>query len=192
MDVAPREPFRIFSKQDRGKLKLTIQQFYRVNGDSTQNRGVTSDVVLPSLLDQIDEGESGLDNALPFDKIKPSRYSASRLVTTDVVSSLQKKSETRITANSDFQKVDKAIKQYLERKNRKTISLNEATLRQEREAEKAAAKDEPKDPEDLKPKDPNEPIFPQNFYNDELLNVSLDYIEAFPALAANTRPSTGT
>ncbi len=187
MDVAPREPFRLFKGADRGKLKLTIQQFYRVNGDSTQNRGVTSDVVLPSLLDHVDEGESGLDNALPFDHIDPARYSASRLVSTDVVASLQKRSEQRVATVEDFQKVEKLIRQYLERKNRKSVSLNEAVLKAERDLEKEAAKDNPSDPDEVKAKDPNEPIFPKGYYNDEILNVTLDYIEAFPALASSTR-----
>jgi carboxyl-terminal processing protease len=70
-----------FNKQpDRGALKLTIQQFYRVNGDSTQNRGVRSDVVLPSILDHRDLGESSLDNALPFDHIPPARFAPSGFV----------------------------------------------------------------------------------------------------------------
>jgi carboxyl-terminal processing protease len=187
MDVAPREPFRFFKGTDRGKLKLTIQQFYRVNGDSTQNRGVVSDVVLPSLLDHIDEGESSLDNALPFDHIDPARYSQSRLVSPEVVASLQKQSEHRVATVDDFQKVEKLIRQYLERKNKKSVSLNEAVLKAERDLEKEAAKDNPKDPEEIKAKDPNEPIFPKGFYNDEVLNVALDYVQAFPALAAAPR-----
>jgi carboxyl-terminal processing protease len=187
MDVAAREPFRFFKGTDRGKLKLTIQQFYRVNGDSTQNRGVTSDVVLPSLLDHIDEGESSLDNALPFDHIDPARYSASRLVSAEVVAALQKQSEQRVATVDDFQKVEKLIRQYLERKNKKSVSLNEAVLKAERDLEKEAAKDNPKDPDEIKAKDPNEPVFPKGFYNDEILNVALDYVQAFPALAAATR-----
>jgi carboxyl-terminal processing protease len=187
MDVAPREPFRLFKGADRGKLKLTIQQFYRVNGDSTQNRGVTSDVVLPSLLDHIDEGEASLDNALPFDHIDPARYSASRLVSSEVTAALQKQSEHRVATVEDFQKVEKVIRQYLERKNKKSVSLNEAVLKAERDLEKETAKDNPKDPEEVKAKDPNEPIFPKSFYNDEVLNVALDYVAAFPTLAATTR-----
>src|ERR1700748_417760 len=54
----------------RGALKRTINQFYRVNGDSTHNRGVESDVVLPSLIDHMDLGESFMENALAFDRIE--------------------------------------------------------------------------------------------------------------------------
>ena len=62
-------PFRFFANKQLGSLKLTISQFYRVNGDSTQNRGVESDVVIPSVLDYSDFGESFLDFALPFDQV---------------------------------------------------------------------------------------------------------------------------
>ncbi len=64
----------LFDPEDRGALKLTISQFYRVNGDSTQNLGVPSDVVLPSLWDHMDIGESSLENALKFDHIEPADY----------------------------------------------------------------------------------------------------------------------
>ena len=62
-----------------GALKLTIQQFYRPGGDSTQNRGVVSDVELPSLTTHWDVGESDLDYALEFDQ---RRSAAARHVST--------------------------------------------------------------------------------------------------------------
>src|SRR5690606_8012036 len=61
--------FRIGSAPQLGALKITIQQFYRPNGDSTQNRGVVSDIELPSLTSHLDVGESDLDHALKFDRI---------------------------------------------------------------------------------------------------------------------------
>ena len=164
-------------------MKLTIQQFYRVNGDSTQNRGVRSDVVLPSILDHLDEGEAGLDNALPFDQIRNARYVPGKSVTSELVASLQKSSEGRMTANEDFQKVEQGIQRFIERKNRKEISLQESVLRAERETDKAIADEEKKqtgeEEEEKKPKE----IFPKNYYNDELLNVSLDYITGLKAQA---------
>ena len=53
---------------DLGALKLTIQQFYRANGDSTQINGVSPHVHLPSIRDYMDFGESKMDNALKFEK----------------------------------------------------------------------------------------------------------------------------
>ena len=76
MNVGQSGLLDVFAPEDLGALKLTISQFYRVNGDSTQNLGVPSDVVLPSLLDHMDMGESSLDNALKFDHIEPADYTA--------------------------------------------------------------------------------------------------------------------
>ncbi len=176
LPVAARQGFRILDPADRGRLKLTIQQFYRVNGDSTQNRGVRSDVVLPSILDHLDEGEAGLDNALPFDQIRNARYAAGKLVSADVVATMQKNSETRVKADSDFQKIETGIARFLERKNRKEVSLQETVLRAERETDKAIADEEKKQTGEAEAEKKEEAIFPKNFYNDELTNLALDYI----------------
>jgi carboxyl-terminal processing protease len=171
--------FGILNPQQRGALKLTINQFYRVNGDSTQNRGVRSDVVLPSLLDHMDLGESFLDNALEFDQVPPASYKPVGLVTRNVVSMLQQRSKKRVTAEPEFQKKQKEIERYLSRKNRKTITLNEEKLRQERDADKGdddkKKKDDKKDDPDKKKEDA--PIFSAAYYNDEILSISLDYMD---------------
>jgi carboxyl-terminal processing protease len=181
MDVAPSQVFgRLLANKQRGKLKLTIQQFYRVNGDSTQNRGVRSDVVLPSLIDHADLGESFLDNPLPFDQIPAARYSTNGYVNSEVIASLQQKSEERIGHNKEFQELQTVIGRFLERKNRKTVSLNEATARAERAKETKDAESKALMEEDESESTPkaNAPIFPQSFYNDEVLNVAVDYVGA--------------
>ncbi|MFO1004995.1 MAG: carboxy terminal-processing peptidase [Planctomycetaceae bacterium] len=177
MPVSARQAFRVLGGggPDLGRLKMTIQQFYRVNGDSTQNRGVRSDVVLPSLLDHIDEGESGLENALPFDQIRNASYLPGKPISPELIAALQKNSEVRVSADKDFQKVDEGIKRFIERKNRKEVSLVESVLRAERETDKAIADEEKKQLGEDEQKD-NKDIFPKNFYNDELLNVTLDYL----------------
>jgi carboxyl-terminal processing protease len=164
---------QLLNRQDRGALKLTIQQFYRVNGESTQNLGVKSDVVLPSLLDHMDLGESSLDNALAFDKIAPAPHVSAGMVTNDLISHLRNRSQRRIAAEPKFQEIQKDIERYLERKNRRSISLNESVIK----AERAIDKKEQAEAEKLD--DPttrgNQPIFPPEAYNDELLQISLDY-----------------
>jgi carboxyl-terminal processing protease len=176
LDVSPRSPFRFLQGADRGKLKLTIQQFYRVSGDSTQNLGVRSDIVLPSLIDHFDLGESFLDNALPFDRIRPAQYSPNSSINPTIIAKLQQQSEARVSQDPDFQKLDRGIKRYLERKARTVVSLNEDVARMERnnedktEDEKKAEADEPVVP------DPNAPIFPKGYYNNEVLNIALDYV----------------
>ncbi|MCA9078297.1 MAG: carboxy terminal-processing peptidase [Planctomycetaceae bacterium] len=188
MPVAPREMLNLFRKSDetnRGSLKLTISQFYRVNGDSTQNRGVRSDIVLPSVFDHLDVGEMYLDNALPFEHIPEADFVADRKVNEDLTSALRKASADRVANDKDFAKVQEAIRRYLERKNRKTVSLNEEVLRQEREeAEKLAdATDSELDPE-VAADDPEADVdkekepFAENFYNDEVLAITLDYVDA--------------
>ena len=177
MPVSARQAFRVLGGNgpDLGRLKMTIQQFYRVNGDSTQNRGVRSDVVLPSLLDHIDEGESGLENALPFDQIRNANYLPGKPISADLIAALQKNSEVRVSGDQDFQKVDQGIRRFIERKNRKEVSLVESVLRAERETDKAIADEEKKQMGEEDQKE-NKEIFPKNFYNDELLNVTLDYL----------------
>jgi carboxyl-terminal processing protease len=156
-------------------LKLTINQFYRVNGDSTQNRGVNSDVVLPSLLDHMDLGESSLDNALAFDKIAPAKYQPLNYVAPDMLSSLKKSSAARVAADAKFKDVTADITRFEERKNRKTVSLNEEELRAEREA--AKREDEIQKKIDEEEPRHDGPIFRKDAYNDEVLRVCIDYLD---------------
>ena len=161
--------FQFFNRTDRGALKLTINQFYRVNGDSTQNLGVTSDVVLPSLLDHMDLGESSLDNALAFDKIDPSEFQKLAYVSENLITSLSTKSAARSGKIEEFAKLNKDITEYVGRKNRKTITLKK------KEEEKKDKTDEPV------------PVLPKGGYNDELLNIAADYIELLDAAKAAKR-----
>jgi carboxyl-terminal processing protease len=187
MDVAPGQLFRIFRPTERGKLKLTIQQFYRVNGDSTQNRGVRSDLVLPALTDHAELGESFLDNPLPFDQIKPATYSPGRWVDSEMIAQLQQASEKRVAADAEFQKLNKSIERFLERKGRKTVTLNEEQARRERAKDEAIAEQDPTQEEEEETPLRNGPIFPDTFYNDEVLHLTLDYVAALRSQQAAAR-----
>lgn len=181
------QPFRLGNPQpDGGALKVTINQFYRVNGESTQNLGVVSDVALPSLIDHFDIGESFLDNALEFDKVEEAKYNTVRAVTPEIISTLQNRSKNRVAVDKDFQKSVAAIERYLKRKNRKTVSLNEEVLRKEREEEKQEEDEKDQKMEDDKEKKAdeeagrfasNKPIFPDEYYNKEVLAITLDYVD---------------
>jgi carboxyl-terminal processing protease len=165
--------FEILNPQNRGALKLTINQFYRVNGDSTQSRGVHSDVVLPSVIDHMDLGESFMDNALEFDRVNPAPHQDYGQVSPDIVSALREASQQRIAANEEFQKTQREIERYLARKNRKEITLNEEALRKEREDDKA---ERDLEKQEQKAENGEEPVFEANPYNNELLQISLDYV----------------
>ena len=95
-----------------GALKVTIAQFYRVSGWSTQNRGVETSLVLPSLNNAREIGESTLDNALPWRSIDPVSYPVSGNLK-KIIPELRQLSKNRI-ANSDFfQKVNEDVQEYL-------------------------------------------------------------------------------
>jgi carboxyl-terminal processing protease len=168
------------SSPKRGALKLTINQFYRVNGDSTQNRGVESDIVLPSLIDHMDLGESFLDNALAFDHIDPVPHMRYAFVNSQIVSTLRENSQRRIAIDPKFQQTLKDIDRYVARKNRKTVSLNEDTLKRERDEDKAA-KEVEKEEEEHESKPENAPVLAKTDYNSELLAISIDYAELLRA-----------
>ncbi len=172
----------LFGKQ-RGALKLTISKFYRVNGDSTQNKGVTSDIVLPSLLNHREIGEESMDNALEFDRIERARYSPYANVNDALVEQLSGRSRERIGKNDEFVRVEELSQRYLERRDEKTISLNEATLRAEEEALKQEKKEEEEAIQQANGS-ADKDIFPEDFYNRELVNISADYLSVLESLRA--------
>ena len=87
-----------------GAVKVTIQKFYRISGESTQEKGVNPDVVLPSRLDGLESGEKYLDNALPWDHIASANYSHWQHEVKNIPA-LQQQSDLRIKANEDFIKI---------------------------------------------------------------------------------------
>ena len=167
----------IFNRQELGALKLTIQQFYRVNGDSTQRDGVKSDIVLPSLIDKMDLGETSLDNALEFDRIPPASHASADMASEKLISHLRDRSDKRVSVDEKFTEIKKDIARYVDRKNRKSISLNESVLRSERNQDKKEQAETDKDDPSTRGNDA--PIFPDEglngAYNNEVLQISLDY-----------------
>ena len=156
-----------------GALKVTIQQFYRPGGDSTQNRGVEADVELPALTSYLDIGESDLDFALDFDKVDAASHVKMGMVSPRVIDELASRSKQRIKGSEDFQKVARVIKRYTDRKERKYVSLNEKKFLADREDD-----DDQEDPEGPMVEDKPDPVVDRNFYVEEALNITVDYIEA--------------
>lgn len=156
-----------------GALKITIQQFYRPSGDSTQKRGVVADVELPSLTTHLDVGEGDLDYAVEFDKVDALRLNKLDLVSDDLLTQLRERSKSRCASSDDFAKLSHRIKRYLEQKERKTITINEAKFLAER-AEVNADKELEKAIEDET--DPTRPVVKRDYYFNEALAVTLDYV----------------
>ena len=113
-----------------GQLKITMAQFFRVNGGSTQNRGVVPDIRFPSVGDPAKYGESALDNALPWTSIDPARYDQagdlSRMVA--VTDSLY---QVRIVDNEEFAWLRTDIDDYNNHADEKEVSLLESVGRDE-------------------------------------------------------------
>jgi len=169
-----------------GALKLTIKQFYRANGDSTQIRGVEPDIHIPSIFDQAEFGEGKMENALKFDHVAERPHDQYDRVPADLVAHLNTLSEKRRAGSEKFQKRDAAIKKILERKARHSISLNEQKFRAE-----TVAEDDNKDEAKTKKKDPRKRLsdhqaWEPNFYNDEVLSIVGDYLTLGRKVLAST------
>lgn len=168
---------------DLGAIKLTIQQFYRVNGESTQVKGVEPDIHLPSIRDQLDFGEGKMDNAMKFDKVNALPHATLKRVTPELVQQLGTRSSDRRKANPKFQKQEERIAKYAERKARHTISLNEAKFRAEFVPADDLAKDDDKPKGKEKPRrHADRPAWESDFYHDEVIKIVSDYL----ALSAKT------
>lgn len=118
-----------------GALKLTIRKFYRANGASTQLKGVTPDIVLPSVNNYAEVGEAALDDPLPWDVIKSSTYDPVNLIG-PLVPDLKTKSEQRIASSKEFDLVRDDIARYQKILKDKSVSMNEAERIKEREENK--------------------------------------------------------
>ena len=164
--------------QDYGALKVTMQQFYRPSGDSTQKRGVLADIVLPSISDHMDVGESDLQYALEFDQIAKADYTKLDAVNKDIVSELRSKSAERVGESEDFVKLNRDIERYTEQKARKTVTLNEAKFLEQRKEFDADKQDEETIENQINSDSTN---IERTFYLEEVLSITVDYIEALGA-----------
>lgn len=118
------------SKPKFGELKVTVAQFFRVNGGTTQLRGVTPDISLPALSDPTSFGETSYDNALPWAQIKPAKYAPADTVKT-LLPELQSRHDQRVEGNPDFQRLLQDIADLKAQREKGVVSLNEAERRQE-------------------------------------------------------------
>lgn len=165
--------FRIGDPPNLGALKLTMQQFYRPNGESTQRRGVLSDITLPSITDHMDVSEADLDHAVPFDKIPTARFDNFDQVNPAVVNRLKESSAARLQQSADFKKLQANINKYLEQKAKKEIPLNEKKFLARREELDSEKEEEKK----LEPP-MGDVVVERDFYFNECLNITLDYLRS--------------
>ncbi|MFM7068872.1 MAG: carboxy terminal-processing peptidase, partial [Actinomycetes bacterium] len=155
-----------------GALKITMQQFYRPSGESTQKRGVLADVVMPSLTTHMDVGESDLDYPVEFDQVDAAKYDKTGQVSADIVREINARSVARREKNEDFGKLGRRIEQYLKQKSRKMVTLHEEQFFAERKEFDADKEDEKKLKDQM---ESGRPVFEETYYNKEVLDIAADY-----------------
>lgn len=113
-----------------GELKFTVAQFFRVDGGTTQIRGITADISLPGLSDLKTSGEASFDNALPWTQIKPVKHKVIGDITS-LLQQLQGRHDARVKNEPGFQQLAEDIKELKALRDKQTISLNEQERRKE-------------------------------------------------------------
>lgn len=166
--------FRVGNPPNLGALKLTMQQFYRPNGESTQRRGVLADVVLPSITDHMDVSEADLDHAIAFDKIPTAKFDTLNQVNPGLVNRLKAESAARREKSEDFKKLQSNITKYIEQKTKKEIPLSEAKF-MARRAELDSDKEDQKIDEKL---NDSSKVVDKDFYFNECIGITLDYLRS--------------
>jgi len=164
--------FRIPNPPNLGALKITMQQFYRPNGDSTQKRGVLADIPLPSITDHMDVSEADLDYALEFDQVKPARYEVYNMADPKITQALTGASQGRISQSEEFKKLLRRIDRYMEQKAKKRVTLKEQDFFAER-AEFDAEKEDEKQLEDQAIA--SDEVVKRDYYMNEVLAIAADY-----------------
>ena len=112
-----------FNDSDFGSIHYTIAKFYRINGGSTQLKGVSPDIYLPTTVDNSEFGESSEPNALPWDKISAVPYEG-YLNIAAYVPELTRLSQERSADNVFFKVMKSDLERYYELKDKKVLSVN--------------------------------------------------------------------
>lgn len=126
-----------------GSLKLTMEKFYRVNGGSTQLKGVTPNIQLPDASDAYDDEELGLGerknkSALPWDEVPAANYRPTNSVPN--MPDLVRKSQARVNANANFKQITENARYIKAKKENNVASLNEVQYKKEQEETNALSK----------------------------------------------------
>ncbi|MET0106864.1 MAG: carboxy terminal-processing peptidase [Sedimenticola sp.] len=113
-----------------GRLRLTMAQFFRINGGSTQFKGVVPDIVFPSAATADEHGERGLENALPWARIAAASYSPHGLGSLVKYTDLHRQ---RVAGDAGFKYLEAEAEMLEEARNREVVTLQESRRKQERD-----------------------------------------------------------
>jgi carboxyl-terminal processing protease len=165
-------------KHKSGELKITVSKFYRINGGSTQMKGVVADIPFHDIMDVMEFGESYLKHALPWDAITKANYKQKKDLK-PCIDKLRVKSLKRRENSKEFKQMRLMIARFKKSRDKKTISLNEKKRWNEYLDEKNLIKEQKKllgmkenDGTSNKKKNDNSDLF-----MNESLNIMGDLIE---------------
>ncbi len=143
----PKEPDKA------GQVKMTIQKYYRINGNSVQRKGVTPDIELPSGYSSAEYGENSQPSAMPWDQIASTQFDVSNSLDDKLLSRLRSRFDDRLKSDVELKKLAQELADFKKAKENTVVSLQETKRRKERdEAEKKRAalkKEAAEDPEDI-------------------------------------------
>lgn len=123
-----------FEEKERyGQLKLTTEKFYRITGNSTQRKGVSPDVNLPSPFDPEEMGESSQSSALAYDEVEKSEFEKTNFINEKLIQKLNSKFESRLRTDDELKDLNDDLAEYREIKDKKVYSLNYEIRKKEKE-----------------------------------------------------------
>ncbi|GAA4782251.1 carboxy terminal-processing peptidase [Olivibacter ginsenosidimutans] len=163
-----------------GQINFTTFKFYRINGSSTQHKGVTPDVEFPTVFPADKFGESSEKAALPWDQIKSSTFTPYADLS-KIKPELIAKHNERMKTSTEYKYLLDDIATFKERENETSVSLQEAKLKKEREEQEARNRERMnvrRKIRGLPEIQSNSPLprLDNDFIEDESLNVMADFI----------------
>ncbi|MDU0807786.1 carboxy terminal-processing peptidase [Aquirufa regiilacus] len=123
-------------KDPVGQLKITLEKFYRVNGSSTQHKGVSPDFALPSAFSAEEFGESSQPSALPWDMIPTTAYTPTNNIVAPTLAQLQAAFQARLKTKPDLIKLKQDFERWKKIKEQNSISLNMEKRKKELDEQK--------------------------------------------------------
>lgn len=179
-DVKVTNPTRT-NAPEFGQINLTMAKFYRVNGSSTQHKGVVPDIEFPTVFSKDKYGESSEPRALPWDTISPSQFSPVAGLD-EVKRKLIALHQERMKTSVGFKDLQEGIAEFAKREAETSITLNEAQLKKERDEQEAKSllrENEKRAAKGLAPlkKGETKPKEDIDFIRDEGLQIIADFIQ---------------
>jgi carboxyl-terminal processing protease len=132
-NLYPLDRYALGQDPGYGQLTVTIGMYYRVTGDSTQNRGVQPDIRLPSAISPEEVGESSRDAALPWNRIRPATFRTDGSLG-PAIADLQRRHDLRVAKDPGYQHAVAEIASIETMRKQKSVSLNLEQRRTERES----------------------------------------------------------